>query len=197
MEKLKIGALNCQGIKGKIDDPEFIKSIMTEDIFGVSETWLHENDKIAIPGFKFYPINRKKEKGATRGGIGLFIKEELKKFIKVRYDLSNENILWCKLDKNHFEYDDDLYIGMIYIPPEYSTREKRLNIDHFKHLIETVTKIDSNNIILMGDFNARTKDFEDTLNTEKHDDRTPQNFYSEIKQKRSNQDSYEINMEES
>ena len=124
MENLKIGTLNCQGIKRKIDDPEFIKTISTEDIFGVSETWLNENDKIDIPGFKFYPLNRKKEKGATREGLGFFIKEDLKKFIKIRYDLSNENILWCKLDKNHFEYDDDLYIGTVYIPPENSSREK-------------------------------------------------------------------------
>ena len=102
MSKLKIAALNCQGIKEKIDTPQIYRLISTEDIFGVSETWLRDQDQITFPGFKFYPFNRKKEKGTTRGGIGIFIREEIKSFVKVRYDLSCENILWCKLDKKLF-----------------------------------------------------------------------------------------------
>ena len=61
-ERIKIGALNCHGIKEKIDYPEFFKLVSEVDVFGVSETWLCENDTVHIPGFKFYPMNRKKEK---------------------------------------------------------------------------------------------------------------------------------------
>ena len=68
MKKLNIGAINCQGIKGKIDLPEFQRIVSAEDIFGVSETWLKEGDVITkLPEHIFYPLNRKKEKGNTRG----------------------------------------------------------------------------------------------------------------------------------
>ena len=95
----------------------------------MEETWLSDNQNITLPGFKFYPWNRKKEKGMSRGGVGIFIRNEIKQFIKIRYDLSCENFLWCKINKKHFEYDDDLYVGIVYIPPENSTSEKRLNLD--------------------------------------------------------------------
>ena len=175
-------------VKEKIAFPELGELISKNDIFGVSETWLNEKDKINLPGYNFYPMSRKKEKGASRGGVGVFIKNEIKKHIKIRYDLSCENFLWCKLSKNYSGYHDDLYIGIVYIPPENSTRERKLNIDHFKCLKEITTKINSNNIILLGDFNARTKNVDDTLMEEKHDSTMPPNFYSGIKTKRCNQD---------
>ena len=51
----------------------------------------------------------------------------------------------------------------IYIPPEYSSREKRLQKDHLKVLLETINNIRSENIILIRDFNARTKLYEDVI----------------------------------
>ena len=190
---LRIGSLNCQGIVEKIDYPQFQNLLFGQDIFGVSETWLNENTEknIYIPGFKFYPLNRtkgKREKGTSRGGIGVFIKKEIKEHIKIRYDISSENFLWCKLSKRYFGSQDDIYIAIVYIPPEKSTREVRLNIDHYKHLQETTAKLNNSNIILIGDFNARTKTLDDTLASEKHDNSMPENFYSKIKSERSNQD---------
>ena len=168
MDKLRIKALNCQGLKNKCENPDLLNKITSSEIFGVSETWMSDSDaKIQIPGYNFYPFCRKKEKGSTRGGIGLFIKTEFKKGIKILYNISNEICIWCKLDKNFFRYDNDVYIGNVYIPPEGSSREKRLKEDHFKSLTETFMKIKSENVILIGDFNARTRDDEDTVMEEK------------------------------
>ena len=72
--------------------------------------------------------------------------------MKIREDISDENFLWCKIQKSYTGYHEDLFICMVYIPPEGSTREKRINVDHFKQLQETTAKIDSNSIILLGDF---------------------------------------------
>ena len=150
MDKLRIKALNCQGLKNKCENPDLLNKITSSEIFGVSETWMSDSDaKIQIPGYNFYPFCRKKEKGSTRGGIGLFIKTEFKKGIKILYNISNEICIWCKLDKNFFRYDNDVYIGNVYIPPEGSSREKRLKEDHFKSLTETFMKIKSENVILM------------------------------------------------
>ena len=88
MNNIQIGALNCQGLKEKIDSPEILDLVEKTDIFGVSETWLKTGDDIKLPGFTFYPYNRKHiEKGSPRGGCWYFCsrrnKEKYKN--KVRY----------------------------------------------------------------------------------------------------------------
>ena len=189
MNKLKLGMLNCHGIKNKFETPEFQKLVSSEDIFGVCETWLNDNsEQITVPGFNFYPLNRKNE--MSRGGLGVFIKHNIKEYVKVMYEKSNENILLCKIKKQFLGYDQDLYIGITYIPPEYSTREKRLNIDRFELLTQVTSRLPREKIILIGDFNARTSNSEDRLLKDKHDDDTmPTELCSHIKQKRVNQDS--------
>ncbi len=188
LPNLLIGALNCHGLLEKLDDPNVIDLIRQNDILGTSETWLKEKDVVKVPGYNFYPLHRKGGKGPTRGGNGFFIKEGIKKHVKLRYDLSCENALWCKLDKKYFGFDEDVYIGSIYFPPEQSTREKRLKTDPFKQLKETITKIDGKYTILVGDFNARTHILEDTLKKEKHEEIIAQDFYSKIQTKRNNTD---------
>ena len=62
-------------------------------------------------------------------------------------------------------------------------------MDHFNHLLETTRKIGSEHIILMGDFNARTKNLEDILNGEKDEiDMDHVGFFSKVKTQRTNQD---------
>ena len=126
---LKIGSLNCHGMRDKVDYPEFLKLVSTTDIFGVCETWLNENDDIHLPGYKFYPQNRKKEAGPSKGGIGVFINNNIKKHVKIRYDLSSENFLICRILKKFLGFNDDTYVAIVYIPPELSSREKRLKKD--------------------------------------------------------------------
>ena len=61
---LNIGSLNCQGLKNKYELPEFIEEVSGYDVFGVNEIWLEnsESKQVTIPGYKFYPICRSKEK---------------------------------------------------------------------------------------------------------------------------------------
>ena len=187
--KVIIGALNCQGLIDKVDQTNFLQLSEDFDIFGVSETWLKTqgNNGVALPDFSFYHISRKVKKGPVRGGVGVFIRNHLKKYVKVRYDISTENFLWCKITKEYLGYFEDLYLCFVYIPPEYSSREQMIKIDHFKHLQETKSKINSENVILMGDFNARTMTISDTLHREKTDD-LPADFFSSIYSERSNAD---------
>ena len=187
---IHIGSLNCHGLLDKLDCPNVIDLISKHDIFCVCETWIREEDQVYIPGFEYFPLNRKKCKGPIKGGIGLFIRDNLRDFIKIRYDISSEIILWCKLDKAYFGYKEDIYIGNVYIPPVGSSREKDLNIDHFKKLYETTATLSSKNVILIGDFNARTHILKDTLNKEKYEDDVLGDFYSEIYSIRNNQDKH-------
>ena len=187
---LSIGAVNCHGMKEKIEYPELYNLIKNHDIFGVCETWLNKKEalEIDVDGYKFYHIARKTKTEFSRGGIGYFVKNEIRKHVKFLENISNENFIWCKIDKNHTSYNEDLYICMSYIPPKDSTKEKKINVDHFGCLKEITTKINSDHIIIMGDLNSRTKTICDIMPTEKHDESTAQNFYSKIKSTRNNQD---------
>ena len=95
-KNLKIGSLNCQGLKNKFDLPEFIKEVSSHDIFGVNEIWLENSEakEVSITGYKFYPVCRSKEKGPIKGGVGVFVKEEKRRWVKILYDISNEYCLW-------------------------------------------------------------------------------------------------------
>ena len=63
---------------------------------------------------------------------------------------------------------EDIYLGTVYFSPENSTREKRLQKDHFTNLTEMVAKFDSDNIILLGDFSARSGNLNEIVNNDKH-----------------------------
>ena len=84
MNKLfSIGSLNCQGLKTKYELPEFVEEVSGHDIFGVNEIWLEKNsdaNNIQVPGYKFYPICRSKEKGPIKGGVGVFVKEDKRRY---------------------------------------------------------------------------------------------------------------------
>ena len=186
--KLRIGALNCQGLRDKVDYSNFLQLIKEADIFGLSETWLRDkDDSISLPGYSFNHMPRKINKGPARGGVGIFIRNEVKKHVKIKRDISNENFLWCRISKEYLGYHDDLYLCFVYIPPKCSTREKRININHFRKLQETLSKIEGENTILMGDFNARTQITDDNLLRDGEND-LPNYFFSNIISKRSNQD---------
>ena len=126
---LKIGALNCQGLKEKLDDPELLDLLSSCDIFGVSETWFGDKDSkdVDISNYKFYPYNRKKIKGTIlRGGVGLFIKANLKQHIKILYCMIfpaktfyGVNLTRCILDTRM------MYILVLFIYPQNIPLVKR------------------------------------------------------------------------
>ena len=80
---IKLGALNCQGLRDKIDLVEIQNLISSCDIFGVTETWSDDHDDCYLDGFKYHLLNRGKEKGGRRGGIGLFVRNEWKEHVKI------------------------------------------------------------------------------------------------------------------
>ena len=69
---------------------------------------------------------------------------------------SSEEFVWHKMDKMFFKLKHDIFICTVYIPPQNSSRESRLNIDHFEKLQNNIYKFaNKGSIILCGDFNAR------------------------------------------
>ena len=66
----------------------------------------------------------------------------------------NKNILWIKLDKSFFDLDKDLYLGTVYISPNTSQVIDQELLDDIESEIVNFTL--KGDVILQGDFNART-----------------------------------------
>ena len=125
----------------------------------------HEKCNINIDGFHSFSKCRKTVSQNSRrssGGITILIKSTLKKGIKFLDKESSEEFVWYKLNKTFFNLKHDIFICTVYIPPQNSSRESRLNTDHFENLQNNIYKFASKgNIILCGDFNARIGIVED------------------------------------
>ena len=67
---------------------------------------------------------------------------------------SSSDYIWCKLDKTFFNFDQDVFICAIYIPPRDSPY---FDPDTFHNLENDIPNLsEDGHVILTGDFNART-----------------------------------------
>ena len=125
------------------------------DIFGIVQTHADSNSNLQIHDFRHYVKHREKSKGKRNsGGIAVYIVRktiiEGTSFATTR----NKNILWIKLDKSFFELDKDLYLGTVYTSPNASqVIDQELLDDIEREIVNFTLKGD---VILQGDFNART-----------------------------------------
>ena len=78
--------------------------------------------------------------------------------------------VWWKLDKSFFNFEKDIYVCSVYIPPSNSTfYSSYKGNDPFNELQQQISFYSrKGDIILNGDFNARKGNLED-LNTNYND----------------------------
>jgi hypothetical protein len=148
---IKIGYINCNGIRGKTAE---IKEMITKekiDILGCSETWLRTRDQLKLDVISRkddIPENNKDAKDRnTRGKRGICIVNN-KETEKIKWELNNE------ITPEFIEiriYDIDVIF--IYFPPS------EIN-EHLKKLEDVLNKKIKNlnqEIIILGDFNINAE----------------------------------------
>lgn len=162
--KLKIGCWNIQGLQNKdVDktrDQSFIDQIRGYDIVALTETHTVEGqtENIEVKDYDIYAIHRPKHIKATHGsgGIMLLIRSGLRDGIKI-IPCQSKDYVWVKLDKEFFSLEDDIYLCAVYSPPPDSAYSKRLDTDILEQIeIDTYKYKKCGQVILIGDFNART-----------------------------------------
>ena len=129
---MKFCSFNVEGLFDKLLDEEFTQVIQSYDFITMVKTWLPTKSKINIEGFYSFSKSRKKNKRARRysGGISILVKQNLKRGVKI-IDEKCEGFLWVKLCKYFFHLPQDIFVCSVYIPPANSSRERKLNVDHF------------------------------------------------------------------
>ena len=135
-ELLKISSWNINGynsrnIGNKLLDKDFLDEIKHDGLVGIVETHIYDEilDALSIPGFKLLThknraFNKRSKKGD--GGIAVFIKEELTKYVIPQMN-ENPDSVWVKIKKEISGEDDDIFIGTFYLVPTKSKNEDENN----------------------------------------------------------------------
>ena len=152
---LKIGSLNVCGLAAKCVLPEFIEFVNSFDILAIQESITDDTDDIQIPGYHVFYHNRAKLARRRSGGIALMVKSEISEYVKVDSHKNSKIVLWFTLCRTILQSDNDINFGVVYIPPVNS---KYASDDPYSELQREVLRYcpNSNQIILLGDFNSRS-----------------------------------------
>ncbi len=155
-----------EGAKSEIEEVQ--RLIFAQDIFCLQET----KGQFTIRDFKCFNANRK---GTSSGGLCTGIRKSLAAGANRVYVPECDDILIIKLKAKFFNLDKDLNLINVYDSPSHGSYKKRMksNNDDFTstrdHLEECLALIPaSEDIVLLGDLNARTSTLNEVL--------TPCNF---------------------
>ena len=142
------------GLKSKLLNPDFNLLIKQYDILVFTETKTDNYDVLELPNdYTFYVKHRKNCKKKS-GGIIIIYKKNLETFLNF-LSSESEYVQWLEISKKISILNENLLIGCVYVPPEYT---KYSNEDSFTEIEEELIQFKKNTkfIALFGDFNSRT-----------------------------------------
>ena len=159
-----IRGYNSRIIGNKLIHKDFLDNIENCDIVGIAETHIHADvlNKLSIPGFERinYIIRNANAKGKGSGGIAVFCKLHLTKYV-TPVSKGNNDVAWVKIDKSLC--GKDVFLGSVYFSP---TGTKEHISKQFRDLSEEIAKFQQKGeVIIQGDFNARTGRERDFVNS--------------------------------
>ncbi len=182
MKWLRFGYWNIYGVykdgNPKTEDCDVHKIISSHDIFCLSEIHCAEENMPDIEGYGCFKVCRQKSERNNRyfGGIAVYYKKQLRQGIK--FIKSETDFIWMKLSSSFFKSKKDIYVCMVYVPPEYDTYYRNRGIDSVGLIESDVSNIGKDGMtLLMGDFNARTGEVLDYIQYDSYDGIDDYNWY--------------------
>lgn len=161
---LKLLSINVCGLKSKLVCPEFIDYLNTFDIIACEETKLDNFDDIHLDQHQCVFKHRKQKVLRKSGGIAVLVRNEIFKFFS-SIDSDCEYVQWFKMSKCLFNTTEDVMFGAVYIPPAKSDYRVDEILELFNSELDEHART-YKNLILMGDFNARTSNLIDLTETD-------------------------------
>ena len=169
---ISILSLNVCGIVNKLNNPIFVDYIVNYDILCFTEVKIDDTQIAYIEdifenyGFKIHVKTRCKLSKVKSGGLLIAYKKIFSNNIVLRKSTSNCG-LWIQVNKKCLNFDKDLIIGCIYIPPYNSVYA---DINDFNGIHDDLVTFDINNklFLLCGDFNSHTGIVNDLLSIDKN-----------------------------
>ncbi|MEW8547774.1 MAG: reverse transcriptase family protein, partial [Candidatus Thiodiazotropha sp.] len=160
-QKLNFATLNVCGLKSRLNYPDFVTFFNSYDFVCFAETKLDDTDIVSLPGFICISQPRKQTFIRKSGGMAFCVKENLAKYSK-HIDSQSDYVMWIQLDKTLLGSDENLMLGICYVPP---TQSKYYNAEEILNLEREITSACSNNkyVFITGDINARTAKLRDYI----------------------------------
>lgn len=118
------------------------------------ETKTDDLDEINIEGFEIIMKNRFKYGRVDSGGIILAFRQNLSEFITT-HATDSKTVLWFEISKRFTNLEKNLLVGIVYISPENSKYSCRDSFSMIELEMQELSA-DDKQVILTGDFNART-----------------------------------------
>ena len=156
----------CWNVKGYNVDKLKLQVFEKLDIFCLCESWITNASSISLPGYSFFFSSalKRKRRGRPSGGLIFYFRESLKNGISLQE--TNNNFIWIKMDKDFFNLENHLYVCAVYMKPSLNKVDSEENFNRFS---STVSKYSvTGNIMLMGDFDARTGTEPDFIQSERN-----------------------------
>ena len=163
-DKLSFFAWNINGLfskslGNKLQSIDFLNMVNGFDFIIITETWKCTDVEVAGYRCIIQDGTVSKSGGRNSGGIILLYKNILHDWISITK--TSPNFLWFKINKSYAKTMKDLYICGLYIPPNNSNYYyPELFEELEKDILNFATK---GSILLMGDFNARTGKYSDSV----------------------------------
>ena len=173
----------------KVEIPEVCRLLNNHDIFAMQET----KGEINFQNYCCFNSNRQ---GSNSGGVCIGVHKSLKPGVsRVKVDCT-EDIVAVKLKSEFFNLDNDTNLINVYDSPmngSFKKRKKLISSEEpttLEHLQEVIASIPiAEDIILLGDFNARTSTLSDILPHDAHNNEfNPGDENNELLPKRNNSD---------
>ena len=157
----------------KLYSPLFQSAVGNAKIFGLVETHhvAADIDQLQLTGYKCHNVCRKKRRqGRNSGGIAVYVHETILKGVQKIPSTGSENLL-IKLKQNFFGLKKDLIVCFSYCVPENSSYQVREQLDIYGDLELKLSSVGQHvDKICFGDFNARTGQNLDLLDSEDNTD---------------------------
>ncbi len=151
---LNFATLNVNGLARKLRSHYLTENIEKYDFIGMVETWCTKQSNLKINGYTHYMKEGLKntKKGRRSGGVAFYFKNKFRHAVH-QVPSANKYCMWIQLDSAFFGFERDIYVCIVYVKPGSA----KLRDQYFTELENDIVKYKSKgNVILSGDFNART-----------------------------------------
>ena len=171
-QKIKIFCLNVGGLKSKLKSEDLKEQILEYDIVCLLEIKMDLNDVGVLEAdFQQYKILTSLEieyETHPRGGIAILIKNHLFEDV-ILLPKTNQIALSVKIKGKILQKNEDVILCAVYIPPVGSPYSSDDDFEILENMINDLKQLNQN-IILTGDFNAKTKNLPDYFILNEHDE---------------------------
>jgi hypothetical protein len=166
-DKLSFLSLNVCGLRNRVKYPEFLQYVTQYDVLIFLESKTDELDAQFFEelfddlDYSFVMLSRKYVSNYRSGGIAVAIRKSFSDSISYINNTGHSG-LWFLANKQLTNYDSDILIGAVYVPPE-SSRFSSVDLfdDIERSLCELRSRYCNCDVLLFGDFNAYTQTNDD------------------------------------